>query len=97
MRVVIFDEETLEPVTVVNLPGLTDRCLEERKYWRVALPQTGPRHDDDGARGYGESIRYVDLEFERFARLTLTHGVLSFAFNLVVLAIAVNVFAGSLA
>jgi hypothetical protein len=74
MRVVIFDEETLEPVTVVNLPGLTDRCLEERKYWRVALPQTGPRHDDDGARGYGESIRYVDLEFERFARLTLTHG-----------------------
>jgi uncharacterized membrane protein len=30
-------------------------------------------------------------------RLTLLHGLLSFAFNLIVLALAVNVFAGSLA
>jgi uncharacterized membrane protein len=30
-------------------------------------------------------------------RLTLLHGLLSFAFNLVVLALAVNVFASSLA
>jgi uncharacterized membrane protein len=30
-------------------------------------------------------------------RLTLTHGVLSFVFNLVILALAVNVLAGTLA
>ena len=74
MRVVIFDEETLEAVTVVNLPGLTDRCLEERKHWRVAVPMSGPTRDADGVRGWGESTRFVDLEFERFARCTLTHG-----------------------
>lgn len=74
MRVVIFDEETLEAVTVVNLPGLTDRCLEERKHWRVAVPVTGPFRDADGMRGWGDSTRYVDLEFERFSRCTLTHG-----------------------
>jgi len=74
MRVVIFDEETLEPVTVVNLPGLTDRCLEERKFWRVAVPLTGPVRDADGLHGWTDAVRYVDLEFERFSRCTLTHG-----------------------
>lgn len=74
MRVVIFEEETLEPVTVVNLPGMTDRCLEERKFWRVPLPHGGPVRDADGRSGWTDAVRYVDLEFERFARTTLTHG-----------------------
>lgn len=76
MRVVIFDEETLEPITVVNLPGLTDRCLEERRFWRVAVPMTGPVRDGDadGRGEWGAATRFIDLEFERFARCTLTHG-----------------------
>jgi hypothetical protein len=75
MRVVIFDEETLEPVTVVNLPGMTDQCLEEKRYWRVALPIAGPHRDSgDEPADIGKAIRYVDLEFERFSRVTLTFG-----------------------
>lgn len=72
MRVVIFDEETLEAITVVNLPGLTDRCLEERKHWQVAVPIPGPARDGEGDAV--PAYRFVDLEFERFARCTLTHG-----------------------
>ncbi len=30
MRVVIHDEETLEPITVVTLPGLTEKNLDRK-------------------------------------------------------------------
>ena len=65
MRVVISDEETLEPITVVNLPGLTDRCLEERSHWRVPVPRSLLSHG---------GIEYIDLEFEQISRVTLRHG-----------------------
>jgi len=81
MRMVILDDETLEPITVVNLPGLTDMCLEERRHWRVALPmRTGPRKDgpETEEHSFGQAMRYVELEFERFERVTLTHGVQSY-------------------
>jgi hypothetical protein len=76
MRVVIFDEETLEPITVVSLPGMTDRFLEEKRFWRVSLPmQPIPRRDGEHDKPLlGTSMQYVDLEFERFSRVTLTHG-----------------------
>lgn len=75
MRVVIYDEETLEPVTVVNLPGLTERCLEERQLWRMALQREVPEPDVHGPdRKFSDSIRYVDLEFDRISRVTLRHG-----------------------
>ena len=38
----------------------------------------------------------VAVASRRMRRLSLLHGLLSFAFNLVVLALAVNVFASSL-
>jgi hypothetical protein len=76
MRVVVYDEESLEPITVVNLPGLTDRCLEERQIWRVASfhsPQSEPQHDEASAKSPAP-VRFVDLEFERISRVTLRHG-----------------------
>ena len=47
--------------------------------------------------GMTSQVSDVAVANRHLRRLTLTHGVLSFAFNLVVLALAVNVFAGSLA
>lgn len=72
MRVVISDEESLEPITVVNLPGLTERCLMEKRHWRVAVPPSLV------AQGRftepGKAVEYIDLEFEQVSRYTLRHG-----------------------
>jgi hypothetical protein len=39
MRIVIYDDESFEPVTVVNLPGVTYRdVLSRGRKWRVAVP-----------------------------------------------------------
>lgn len=46
--------------------------------------------------GMTSQVSDVAVASRRMRRLTLLHGLLSFAFNLVVLALAVNVFAGSL-
>lgn len=46
--------------------------------------------------GMTSQVSDVAIASRRMRRLTLLHGLLSFAFNLVVLALAVNVFAGSL-
>lgn len=69
MRVVIYDEELLEPITVVNLPGLTDRCLEERKFWRVPVPPSLTRPGE-----FGKTPEFIELEFEQISRITLRHG-----------------------
>ena len=75
MRVVIHDEESLEPITVVNLPGLTERNLEEKRHWRVSihdgrnLPREMPVE-----RAYSDRLRFVDLTFEKVSRVTLTYG-----------------------
>lgn len=72
MRVVISDEESLEPITVVNLPGLTERCLLEKSHWRVPVPRSlvpqGRKTD------FGNAVQYIDLEFEQISRVTLRHG-----------------------
>jgi uncharacterized membrane protein len=47
--------------------------------------------------GMTSQVSDVAVSGRRMRRLTLLHGLLSFAFNLIVLALAVNVFAGSLA
>lgn len=39
MRVVIYDDEDMEPITVINLRGVTMRDLKERGMrWRVPVP-----------------------------------------------------------
>lgn len=75
MRVVIYDEECLEPITVVNLPGLTEKNLEEKAHWRVSVHdgQNLPREAAVN-RSFSDSLRYVDLTFEKISRVTLTHG-----------------------
>lgn len=67
MRVVIYDEESLEPITVVELPGLSDMALNERQNWHVGVPM---RAGDDPAA----KPRFVDLKFERISRVTMTYG-----------------------
>ena len=75
MRVVIYDEESLEPITVVNLPGLTERCLEEKRFWRVSVHNADnePR-EAPPERAFSDRLRYVDLEFEKISRVSLRHG-----------------------
>jgi len=75
MRVVICDEESLEPITVVNLPGLTEKNLEERRHWRVSVHdgQNQPR-EMPAERAYSDRMRFVDLTFERLSRVTITYG-----------------------
>ncbi|MBV1917967.1 MAG: hypothetical protein KUG65_07900 [Sphingomonadaceae bacterium] len=75
MRVVIYDEESLEPITVVNLPGLTERNLEEKQYWRVSVHDgRNTPADMPAERAYSDRLRFVDLTFERVTRVTLTYG-----------------------
>lgn len=75
MRVVIYDEEVLEPITVVNLPGLTERNLEERRHWRVSVHDGHNRPREASAnRTVSDSFRFVDLEFEKVSRVTVSHG-----------------------
>ena len=75
MRVVIYDEESLEPITVVNLPGLTEKCLEEKRFWRVSVHNADNQPQQAAAdRKFSDSLRYVDLEFEKISRVTLRHG-----------------------
>lgn len=75
MRVVIHDEESLEPITVVNLPGLTERNLEEKRHWRVSIHDGAnvPR-EMPAERSYSDRLRFVDLTFEKITRVTLTYG-----------------------
>lgn len=75
MRVVIHDEESLEPITVVNLPGLTERNLEEKRHWRVSIHDGAniPR-EMPAERAYSDRLRFVDLTFEKVRRVTLTYG-----------------------
>jgi len=75
MRVVIHDEESLEPITVVNLPGLTERNLEEKRHWRVSIHDGAnvPR-EMPAERNYSDRLRFVDLTFEKITRVTLTYG-----------------------
>ena len=75
MRVVVHDEESLEPITVVNLPGLTERNLEEKRYWRVSVHdgRNEPR-EMPAERAYSDRLRFVDLTFEKVSRVTITYG-----------------------
>ena len=38
MRFVIFDDETMEPITVVNLPGIAERDIMEGDCIRDKAP-----------------------------------------------------------
>ncbi|MFW2356939.1 DUF1345 domain-containing protein, partial [Hydrogenophaga sp.] len=68
----------------LNFPGGNDPDYLDFVYFSAIVGMTSQVSD-------------VAVTGRRMRRLTLLHGLLSFAFNLIVLAMAVNVFAGSLA
>lgn len=68
----------------LNFPGSIDPDYLDFVYFSAIVGMTSQVSD-------------VAVTGRRMRRLTLLHGLLSFAFNLIVLAMAVNVFAGSLA
>lgn len=75
MRVVIYDEESLEPITVVELPGLSDMALREKQDWRVAVQVKEPVRTQVGEQPrFTDTMRFVDLKFEQLSRVTITHG-----------------------
>lgn len=77
MRVVIYDDESLEPITVLNLP-LTDRDMLERRVWRVPVPTPMPLPTrgpiDEGMTSPIKAL-IVDIEFEPFQRNSRRHGM----------------------
>jgi hypothetical protein len=76
MRVVIYDDESLEPITVLNLP-LTERDMLERRLWRVPVPEPMPvswKRMSQEELAQLHPMRVVDIEFEPFARKSQRHG-----------------------
>jgi hypothetical protein len=78
MRFVIYDDETLEPITVLNLRGFTERDIERHgRHYRVPVPlplplKISPKPPSEEA--LLEKIPVVELEFERFRRESPRHG-----------------------
>jgi len=68
MRFVIYDDESMEAITVVSLP-ITERDAIERGHWRVAVPTpfNATFEPFEPSTAY-EPMRVVDLWFERFVR-----------------------------
>ena len=69
MRFVIYDDATLEPITVVNIPGFTDRDIQDHGCrYRLAVPPVGPPSQVDPRMPWEEIMRIVDLKFEPIMR-----------------------------
>lgn len=68
MRIVVYDDEDMEPITVLDLKGVTYRDIERvGMVWRVPVPPSLPH-----PMGYGvpamPCAEVVTLHFERFIR-----------------------------
>lgn len=75
MRFVIYDDESLEAITVLNLP-ITERDALERRIWRVAVPIALTAASFRMSEPFSETERMqtVDIEFEPFVRRNHRHG-----------------------
>ena len=69
MRFVVFDDDTMEPITVVNLHGVTERDLFFRMDQRIRLPVI-PEHSSFVSTESPNQTTFdvVELRFERFLR-----------------------------
>jgi len=74
MRFVIYDDESLEPITVLNLP-ITERDALEQRVWRVPVPEplTILQMEPEEQPSL-QKMRIVDIEFEPFRRNSMRHG-----------------------
>lgn len=71
MRVVIYDDEDMEPITVIELRGLTARDLRQRgMIWRVPVPEPINFSMPIEEPATMQTMRIVDLEFEPMRRRT---------------------------
>lgn len=71
MRIVIYDDEDMEPITVVNLRGVAERdiyALDMRL--RLAIPAPPPAPSEEVSF---ITMRVVDVTFERFLRRGKVH------------------------
>lgn len=74
MRVVIYDDESLEPITVLNLP-LTERDMLERRIWRVPVPMPLPATNEFEYSPVAMiESQVVEIEFEQFVRRSRRNG-----------------------
>jgi hypothetical protein len=75
VKIVIYDDEMLEPITFINLRGV-DRCEIEKRgmILRVAIPKPLPLRYEPTAPAMLEELEAIDLYFERFRRNTRKHG-----------------------
>ena len=70
MRFVIYDDWTLEPITVVNIQGFTERDIEEHGCrYRLHVPEEFTFRTVHAEMPILEAMRIVDLKFERLARV----------------------------
>lgn len=69
MRFVIYDDESMEPVTVVNLPGVAERDIFGRMNGRIRLSPMQPVAlvSSESPREPTKQ-RVVELWFEKFSR-----------------------------
>jgi len=72
MRVVVYDDE-MEPITVLNLRGLTARDIIKRgMVWRVAIPEPIRQRDPEEAISFVR-MPVATLRFERLIRKGIEH------------------------
>lgn len=75
MRFGIFDDEDMEPITVVNLPGFTDQQILRMNGRLMLVPPVRPllaMHDCPPPLAY-EKLEYVEIRFEQFQRNGVRH------------------------
>jgi hypothetical protein len=66
VRLVVYDDESMEPITVLNLRSFTERDIEKHgRRYRVPVPEEIGLYRFDDYR----PMRIVDLEFEPFIRV----------------------------
>lgn len=73
MRIVLYDDESLEPITILNLP-LTERDMLDRRIWRVPVPERIDFYKPIPDVPTMSKMRVVDVEFEQFVRVSPRHG-----------------------
>jgi hypothetical protein len=69
MRFVLYDDETVEPITVVSVPGVGDRDIERLGRRLILAPVPCAQLTlRDGGGPEPEKLSFVEVRFEQFAR-----------------------------
>lgn len=78
MRFVIYDDESLEPITVLNLPftnsWMGERIRQHGYRWRLPVPEPFTFRQEPDANLQTTEMRIVEIEFEPFVRKSRRYG-----------------------